>query len=114
MIFKKIKKLTKKIFSSKTYLLMVLNKFAPAEFGEIKDIMLDKEAKNIYLELEKNEQESVLNIINYSIKYEGSQAYLHFDKLELSGFLKSLLKDFTLKKKIKIDPKYIKIVRTLL
>lgn len=114
MIFKKIKKLGKKAFSSKTYLLLGLNKFVPEDFGKIIDIAVDREDKNIFVSLEKESKKGSLSILKYAVVYEGTQAFLSFDTIEKDGYLKSLFKQAKIDKKIKIDPKYIKAVRRMI
>lgn len=114
MIFKKINKLTNKMFSSKTYLLIGLNKFIPDELGQIVDMTVDRGDKNIFLELEKEKNKARLNILKYGIVYEGTQAYLSFDKIEKDGYLKSALKSVQSDKKIKIDSKYVKVVQRMI
>ena len=114
MIYKKIKKLTKKVFSSKTYVLLGINKFVPDDFGEVTDIVVDREEKNIFVALVKEGSTGNLNILKYAVVYEGTQAYLTFSKIEKDGYLKSSLKQAKIDKKIKIDPKYIKVVQRMI
>ncbi len=114
MIFKKIKKLSQKVFSSKTYLLLGLNKFVPDDFGKVIDISVDREDKNIFVTLEKERKQGTLNIFKYAVVYEGSQPYLSFDKIEKDGYLKSKFQQVKIDKKIKIDPKYIKVVQRMI
>jgi len=114
MIFKKIKKFTKKVFSSKTYLLIGLNKIIPNHLGSITDITIDREDKNIYLELEQDKKKAQLNILGYGLEYKGDTAYLVFKKIEKTSYLSTMLKDIQQIKKIKVDKKYIKLVEQMI
>ncbi|HEO98177.1 MAG: hypothetical protein JW682_01290 [Campylobacterales bacterium] len=114
MIYKKIAKLTKKVFSSKTYLLMGLNRYVPETFGKLTDIAVDREGKNIYLQMRKSGEEAHLNILKYGVEYQGNTAYLTYGSIERDAYLHSALKDYTIDKRIKVDPKYIKIVQAML
>jgi len=113
MIFNKIKKMANKVFSSKTYMLLAINKFVPEEFGEVVDIYVDRDEKEIFVKLDKKGEQGNLKIVKYSIVYEGSQAYLTYDKITSEGYLKPILKKAKIGKKVKIDPKYIKIVQKM-
>jgi len=114
MIYKKIKKLTKKVFNSKTYLLIGLNRYVPDDFGKLTDISVDKEEKNIHIQMLKDEEEAHLSILKYGLEYKGNTAYLVYSKIESDVFLQSALKGKKIDKKIKVDPKYIKIVQAML
>jgi hypothetical protein len=114
MIFKKIQRLTKKAFSSKTYLLLGLNRVVPDNLGKINDIMVDREEKNIHLSLEQQGSSADLSILGYGLEYEGNTAYLIFNKIEKTGYLNSTLKNLQHNKRIKVDPKYIKLVQKMI
>ncbi len=114
MIFNKIKKMANKVFSSKTYMLLAINKFVPEEFGKVVDIDVNRDEKEIFVKLDSNKNEQGnLKIVKYSIIYEGTQAYLTYNKIESEGYLKPILKKAKIGKKVKIDPKYIKIVQKM-
>lgn len=114
MIYKKVKRLTKKVFSSKTYLLMGLNRYVPETFGKLTDISVDREGKNIYLQMQREGEDAHLNILKYGVEYQGNTAYLTYDKIERDAYLHSALKGYEIDKRIKVDPKYIKIVQAML
>ncbi len=114
MIYKKIKKLTTKVFNSKTYLLMAVNRYVPEAFGKITDLSVDKDEKNIYIQMQKDEKTAHLGILKYAVTYKGSQAYLSFEKIEKDSYLESTLKNVDIKNNIKIDPLYLKIVKSML
>lgn len=114
MFFSKIKSFANKIFSSKTYILGILNKFVPTELGKIVEFELDKDEKNISIEFEKNNEKSIVHIQKYSLLYKANSAFVCFEKLEVKGHLGSYLKGLIKDKKIKINPKYYKIAKSLL
>ena len=113
-IFKKVRKFTKKAFSSKTYMLMGINRVMPETLGKMNDIMIDRENKNIFLQLEQDGKSAGLNIFEYGLQYQGNTAYLVFKSIEKTGYLNSMLKDIHHNKKIKVDPKYIKLVERMI
>ncbi len=114
MIFNKIKKMANKVFSSKTYMLLAINKFVPEEFGEVINIDVNRDDKEIFVELDnKSGEQGNLRIVKYAIVYEGIQAYLTYNKIVSEGYLKPILKKAKIGKKVKIDPKYIKIVQKM-
>ena len=114
MIFEKMRRLSKKVFSSKTYLLVGLNKTVPNELGKIIDIEVDRERKNIYLELEKSQEIGYLDILAYGITYEGNRAFLTYRFIEKRGYLRTSLKDLSINDRLLINPLYIKIVEKIL
>ncbi|HHO42196.1 MAG TPA: hypothetical protein ENN12_02445 [Epsilonproteobacteria bacterium] len=114
MIYTKIKRLSKKIFSSKTYLLAGLNRVIDDDLGKITDITVDREDKNIYLELEKKQEFARLDVLGYGIVYKGNKAYLTFKSIQRSGYLQKALQGLDVKNQIAINPLYIKIVEKIL
>lgn len=113
MIYDKIKKMTQKTFSSKTYVLMGVNKFIPEHFGKVTDLVVDRTEKNIYVSLDKKEDKAKLSILGYHIIYKGTQPYLAFNKLHKDGFLNDKLGSLIISKEIAIDSKYIKLVQRM-
>jgi len=114
MIYTKIKRLSKKIFSSKTYLLAGLNRVIDDDLGKITDITVDRENKNIHLELGKGQESGRLDVLGYGIVYRGNKACLTFNSIEKSGYLKKALQGLKIKNEIAINPLYIKIVERIL
>jgi hypothetical protein len=114
MIYEKIKRLSKKIFSSKTYLLAGLNRVIDDDLGKITNIAVDREDKNIHLELQKAQESGGLDVLGYGIVYEGNRAYLTFKSIQRSGYLHQALQGLHVKNQIAIKPLYIKIVEKIL
>jgi len=112
-MFKKLKKLAKKAFSSKTYLLLTINKMVPDNLGEVIDISVDREAQHLFVAFAKGIEKANLTIEGYGIEYEGKDAYLIFDTIRKEGYLKSMLKGFHADKRIKVDPKYLKLIEKM-
>lgn len=110
MISKKISRMAKKIFSSKTYILAFVNRFVPENFGKITNLNIDRENKNIFIELEKEKKSATVELSNYSMYFEGSKSFLIYESLDATSFIKPILKNLSKQKKIEIEPRYITLV----
>jgi|GEM_PF-2398764 len=114
MIFQKIRRLTKKVFNSKTYVLFFLNRYIPDNLGKIEDVHIDRESKNISVDLNRDGSSGKIEVINYRINYEGSKGYLIYDKLQTQGYITKALAAYKIDKKIFIKPQYIKLVERVI
>ncbi|MBN2722356.1 MAG: hypothetical protein JXQ77_06005 [Campylobacterales bacterium] len=114
MIYTKLKKLTQKVFSSQTYILPLVNMQIPAEMGKIEDMEFDRDAKSIFLSLARGDEKATVKIAGYRLSYTATQAFLVFDAIKKTGYLKDIKMDFGAGNKIKIDPKYIQLVKKLI
>lgn len=110
MIYKKISRMAKKVFSSKTYILVFVNSFIPENFGKIINLNVDRENKNIFIELEKERKSATVELSSYSMYFEGSKSFLIYETLDATGFIKSMLKSLSKQKKIEIEPRYVTLV----
>jgi len=114
MIFNTMRRFAKKAFSSKTYVLAAVNRFVPQSLGKVTGLEIDRERKNIALELLRGNERAALHVNNYSVRYRGSRSYLAFETLDADGFLKPQLKSAIKHREIEIDKRYIKAVKTLI
>lgn len=114
MITQKIRRFAKKVFSSKSWVLGIINRFVPQDFGKVEDLTLNRDEKTLYLLLKKEELESQITINNYALRYEGSKSFITFKSIEADGYLKSRLKSALKTKEIEVDPKYITLVKKFL
>jgi len=114
MIVKKIRRLTKKVFNSKTYVLFFLNRYIPDNLGKIEDLQIDRESKNISVDLKKEGKSGKIEVIKYRIIYEGTKGYLIYDKLQTQGYITKALAAYNIDKKIFIKPQYIKLVEKVI
>ena len=114
MITQKIRRFTKKVFSSKSWVLALLNRFLPKEFGTLEDFTVDRDTKNIFLTFSKETQRAKLDVYRYGMRYEGEKSFVTFDSLIADGFLKPHLKTLAKTKEIAVDPKHIVFVKKLL
>jgi sporulation protein YlmC with PRC-barrel domain len=114
MIFNTMRRFAKKAFSSKTYVLAAVNRFVPETMGKLTDLEIDRENKNISMELLRGKENAALHVKNYSLRYRGSRSFLVFETLYAQGFLKPQLKSVLKNREIEIDPRYIKAVKTLI
>jgi sporulation protein YlmC with PRC-barrel domain len=114
MIFNTMRRFAKKAFSSKTYVLAGVNRLVPETLGKVTDLEIDRENKNISLELLRGKEQAALHVKNYAIRYRGSRSFLVFETLYAQGFLKSQLKSAMKNREIEIEKRYIKAVKTLI
>jgi sporulation protein YlmC with PRC-barrel domain len=114
MIFNTMRRLAKKAFSSKTYVLAVINRFVPESLGKVTDLEIDRESKNIALKLLRGDEDASLHVKKYGIRYRGSRSYLIFETIFAQGFLRPQLKSAMKNREIEIEKRYIKAVKTLI
>lgn len=114
MIFQKIRTYTKKAFSSKRWVIGIINRFMDKSLGRVDELLIDREAKHIFLEFISESGKSRVNIKNYSIEYQGNRAFVLFRSIEVEGYLKSRLKQTIKEKRIEVDPKYFTLLKKLL
>ncbi len=114
MILDKMRKLAKKTFNKKTYLLMVINRFVPESFGKILDIEINREEKNLFLLFHKAEEEATLHLHSYAIIYKVRQPYLVFKSIEKTGYFKSMFPQLSHTKEIAIEHKYVEFLKRLI
>jgi hypothetical protein len=114
MITQKIRRFAKKVFSSKSWVLGIINRFIPQEFGVLEDLSLNRHEKTIFLLLSKEQLRTKVYVRNYALRYEGSKSFVTFEAIEADGYLKSRLKTMVHAKEIEVDPKYIALVKTFL
>ncbi len=110
MIYKKISRMAKKVFSSKTYVLAFMNSFIPENFGKIINLNIDREEKNIFIELEKEKKSATVELSNYSMLFRNSKSFLVYETLAATGFIKPMLKSLSKQREIEIEPRYVTLV----
>lgn len=114
MIFNTMRRFAKKAFSSKTYVLAAVNRFVPESLGKLTDLEIDREGRNISLELLRSGEQASLHVKNYGIRYRGSRSFLVYETLYAQGFLRPQLNSAMKQREIEIDKRYIKAVKTLI
>jgi hypothetical protein len=114
MILNKIQRLAKKAFSSKTYVLAVINRFLPDTLGRVADLEIDRDAKLLFVSLRRDDERSDVQIERYGIRYSGSRSFITFDTLKADGFLKPKLKTALKNREIEVDPRYVKLLQKLI
>jgi len=111
MILTKMRRLAKKAFSSKTYVLAVINRFVPDTLGTVTDLRIDRDAKELFLSLRKDDERSDLRVERYGVRYSGGRSFITFEGLEADGFLKPRLKTLLNTREIEVDPRYVKLLQ---
>ena len=99
-------------FSIETFLKFTFNRY-----GEMLDLNIDSENKNIFMKVElKGEPEPItISLKNYSFTKENDLTKIQFEKIEISKeWMDIVAKDFFIDKKIPIPLKYSGIIKMLL
>ena len=114
MILNKMRRLAKKAFSSKTYVLAVINRFVPDTLGHVTDLEIDRDAKLLFVSLQRDDERSELQVERYGVRYQGSRSFITFDILKADGFLKPRLKTALRNREIEVDPRYVKLLQKVI
>jgi len=109
-MYKKIKKIAKKAFSSKTYVLALINRYIPKNFGKIINLNINRESKNIFIELERENKLASIEVVNYTVHTKNNKHFLVYEDLATTGFIKPMLMVFKKQREIEIEPKYVRLI----
>jgi len=113
-MIKRIKQFTKNVFNSKSWMSSTINRFLPKSFGKLVGVDINRESRYIDLSLELDGEKSDIHVWNYKVTQEGSEGYVTFESINVTGYLRSQLKNIERNKKIKINSQYVGIVKRLL
>jgi len=113
-MIKRIKQFTKNIFNSKSWINGTINSFLPESFGKLVNVEINRDSKYVDLRLELDGSVSDIHVWNYKVVHEEGEGYVVFESIKITGYLQLQLKDIQKRRKIKISPQYIGMVKRLL
>lgn len=117
----KLKQLRNRFLSSKALALFVLNRKVKfmigqdKDFGTLTDLQLDRQAKNLTLEVERDRESSTITINNYGFETRKGTPYLIWKSVNFTGPDTPYFQDvFSRINGIELSKRYISVVEAIL
>ncbi|MBV1883662.1 MAG: hypothetical protein KUG82_18630 [Pseudomonadales bacterium] len=84
-LIRKLKQFNKQIISSKTAILVLINRYVPTDMGSVIDLHLDRQNQTLCVEIEKNEAITEVVIEHYQVNYSAGRPILTWKQVKVKG-----------------------------